>query len=219
MRTHVLREFLQRTEIGAAVQILDEIQSRGRRGGPPFDVAMLTLARVLTHGELDYEFQGRLYAEAREAGLEDLMQLFFSSREERAPALPRDERQRELTLGHRKWQARDTRREVLDKLLRDPEAEVMPNLLQNPRITEGDVVRLAARRPIDPEVLRQIFAHPKWIKRYPVKRTLVLNPHTPSELSIRLLRLLNRSDLRLVRSMGTLPEVVQREAQRLLDRD
>jgi hypothetical protein len=218
MRAHVLGEYLRHTAAGEAARVLDEVLALGRRGGPPFDVAMLTLARVLTRGGLDYELLARLYAETREAELEDLRQQLFSSRAPLPQGRPRDERQREHTLGHRKWLARDTRRDTLDRLLRDPEAEVMPNLLQNPRITEDDVVRLAARRPIDPEILRLVFMHPRWIRRYPVKRTLVLNPHTPTELSLRLLRMLHRGDLRLVASMGPLPDVVRQAAARMLER-
>lgn len=213
MREHRLREFLRREQVGHVVQVLDQIYHRGRHGGPPFNVALLAVAAVLGSG-LDYERHGRLYGEARERGLEGLSELFYSpSGEERA--FPRDDEQRDETLGHRKWWARLPDRNVLERLLRNPEPEVVPNLLANPRVTEQDVVLLAARRPAFAEVQQRIFASRRWIARYPVKRALVLNPYTPTDISLRLLGLLNDADLRLVQTSTTLPEVVREAAGRL----
>jgi hypothetical protein len=48
-----------------------------------------------------------------------------------------------------------------------------------------------------------------------VKRSLILNPSTPTELSVRLLGFLNGSDLRLVHSSPTLPAPVREAAGRL----
>ena len=213
MRAHVLGEYIHAGDAQEVVRVLAEIQRRGRAGGPPFDVAMLALAAVLGDEELEYELRARLYGEAKEQNLEHLARLFFSSRS------PGDEVDfsrlgppLELTLGHRKWQARQTRREVLEKLLLNPEAEVMPNLLRNPRITEHDVVALASRRPIDPLVLLRVAQSPRWITRYPVKRTLLFNPYTPSEVSLRLLSFMVRGDLKLAGSLTALPEVVREAA-------
>lgn len=218
MRAHVLAETLLRTpdqELPEMVAVLDEIQAAGREGGPPFDLAMMALAQVLADETLGYERTARIYAEARAAGHEGLTQLFFSGH--RVREAPRQEGPpREYTLGHRKWQARSTDREVLGRLIQDPEEQVMPNLLRNPRLVEQDVVRIASKRPVDPRVLGHVFASPRWIARYPVKRTLVLNPYTPTDLSLRLLSLLNQKDLALVAGLSNLPEVVQRVARRTL---
>ena len=215
MRAHVLHEYLNRAPLVEATRVLAEIQRHGRMGGPPFDVALVALATVLTQDMLHYELLARLYNEAKDAGLDTLRQLFFSSKDEPLAKM-RDDLQRDYTLGHRKWLARDTRREVLAKLMHRPEPAVMPNLLRNPRVTERDVVLLAAKRPVDPEVLRLIFNSPRWIARYAVKRALVLNPYTPTDLAIRLLSLLTRQDQRLVRSLSTLPAAVPPAAALLL---
>ena len=73
-----------------------------------------------------------------------------------APAtsgIPDYGRGRPLTLGERKSLARRPDRAMLDRLLHDPHPDVIRRLLRNPRLTEDDVVRLAARRPGRPEVL------------------------------------------------------------------
>lgn len=216
MRAHVLGELLGREEPEALVPLLDEVQWLGRKGGPPFDMALLALATVLSGETVSYEVRQGLYTAARRQGRRALMRLFFSSLPKpdtaRRQGPPRD-----YTLGHRKWLARGTRREVLARLVHDPEPEVMPNLLRNPRLVERDVVDIAARRPVDPEVLRQVFDSPRWIARYAVKRTLVLNPYSPTELSLRLLGFLTRQDLKLVATMRNLPPAVQQAAQQLLE--
>jgi len=215
MRVQTLQAYLEEGDPSEVVPVLAEVHSFGRRAGPPFNIALLSLVALLSGEQLDYELQARLYAAAKEAGLEGLLALFYSSREEGAEHSRAMEVQRELTLGHRKWLARGSRREVLDRLLHDPEPEVVPILLDNPRIVERDVVLLAARRPTVPEVQWQIFEARRWISRYAVKRALVLNPWTPTELSIRLLAFLNAQDLALVRSSPTVPEVVRETAGKL----
>ena len=213
MRAHVLGEYIRGGAADEVVRVLATIHSRGRAGGPPFDVSMLALAAVLGDEAMEYDLRSRLYGEAKDQGFDDLARLFLSSRAlEDDMDFSRMGPPRELTLGHRKWQARDTRREVLEKLLRSPEAEVMPNLLRNPRLTEPDVVALASRRPMDPAVLMCVFKSPRWITHYPVKRTLLFNPYTPSEVSLRLLSFMIRGDLKLAASLSALPEVVREAA-------
>lgn len=216
MRARVLQEYLDGTDPAEAIHVLAEIQVQGRQGGPPFDVSLVALATILNREVLSYELLKDLYREAKDAGLDLLLELFFSGKEENTYN-SRDEAQRDYTLGHRKWLARDTNRDVLARLLQDPEPDVMPNLLRNPRIIERDVVLLAARRPVDPRVLQHIFDSPRWITRYSVKRALVLNPYSPTSLSIRLLGLLTSRDQRLVSGISNLPAAVQRTAAKLLE--
>src|SRR5688572_8898608 len=53
---------------------------------------------------------------------------------------------RPLTLGERKSIARRPRRDLIERALGDPHPEVIRLLLQNPRLTEADVIRICARR-------------------------------------------------------------------------
>jgi len=215
MRERVLLEYLHEADLDQAVRVLDEIYRLGREGGPPFNIALLTLASLLSHGAVSYELTAELYQQAKEADLESVTLLLYSSQPS-SVTFTRREEQLELTLGHRKWMARSTDRDVLHRLLANPEPEVINNLLDNPRITERDVVRLAARRPAFSEVQFEVFASPRWIRRYNVKRALVLNPYTPTELTFRLVGFLNRRDLRLVISSPGLPESLRDIASHLL---
>jgi len=83
---------------------------------------------------------------------------------------------REAPLGMRKSLARKPDFKMISRIARDQDHRVIENLLSNPRLTERDVVRIAAVRPISPKVLEVIYKHPRWMTRYSVKKTIVLNP-------------------------------------------
>jgi len=219
MREAVLAESLATGPPDDLVPMLAEVVARGRAGGPPFDLALLALGALLSAAEpLTYERRAALYAVARDGGFYDLADLFLSAGalpEASAPA-PLNLDGRTLTLGERKSLARGGRREMLDRLMRDPAAPVIRILLGNPRLTERDVVTIAARRPQLPEIQHEIARARRWVSRYSVKLALVLNPYTPTDLAVRLLGLLQAPELRQVATEGALSEIVRAAARRRL---
>jgi hypothetical protein len=104
---------------------------------------------------------------------------------------------RPLTLGERKSLARRPDRETMRRLLADPHPDVIRRCLRNPRMTEDDLVPLAARRPGRGEVLAEIARSP-WIHRPRVRLALVLNPATPLEIAVRITGLLLKPELHMV---------------------
>jgi hypothetical protein len=125
---------------------------------------------------------------------------------------------RVLTLGERKALARKPSRAALDKLLRDPHPVVIRNVLDNTRVTEDDVVRLAARRPAFADVIAEIARHPGWTTRPRVRMALVQNPGTPPEIAVPLVRLLIRPELLQVLAAADVPAIVRAAATELLER-
>lgn len=109
---------------------------------------------------------------------------------------------RPLSLGERKSLARRRDRSLLARAVRDPHPDVIGILLDNPALTELDVVRLCARRPAQPEMLALVFRHPRWVVRYRVRLTLALNPSTPEEVALQLLPHLTASDRKAVARTG-----------------
>ncbi len=105
---------------------------------------------------------------------------------------------RPLTLGERKALARKRDRDLLARVLRDPHPDVIRILLGNPALTEDDVVRLCARRPVAPDVLRAVFRSTRWIVRYRVRRAIVTNPFSPSDVALQLAVHLDAADARQV---------------------
>ena len=92
---------------------------------------------------------------------------------------------------------------MTERLLRDPHPDVIRQLLSNPKVTEEDVLSLAARRPCRPDVLAQIARTPRWTHRPRIRMALVLNPDTPLEVAAPLVGLLMRQELRLVATSTT----------------
>jgi len=229
MRRASMAEWMRSRPPDELCETLVIVLRRGRSGGAPFHLALTAFVQALSSGtDVPYEHQRDLYACARARGLSDLAQLFLS-----ATATPTaDERAlgralalggRPLTLGERKQLARTAatqpgQRELLDRLLRDPDPAVIRLLLQNPKLTESDVIVIAARRPTRPEIQREVFAAGRWVARYRVKRTLVLNPFTPSDLAIRLLGFLRDRDLALVAVDAELAPAVREAAERISKR-
>ncbi len=214
MRQATLRLTLDALDDEAAVRLCAEIVRRGPSGAP-FDVALLALTAILDEGALGYERHAALYATARAREDAQLARLLLSSQPP-PPGMPKAAELpggRELTLGERKSMARGRRRDMLDRLLRDPDESVLTILLGNPRITEADVVRLAARRPTTAGAQRCILHNERFIARYNVKRALVLNPYTPTDLAARLVVLLTRPDQHAVAHDPSLSDAV-REAAR-----
>jgi len=221
MRRSVMADFMRTRPLEEQVDMLAIVLRRGRAGGPPFHLALDAFVHALAAPEcVPYERQCDLYACAKERGHEDLAQLFLSAVEgpqadERALGRALALRGRPLTLGERKQLARGGRRDLLERLLRDPDPSVIRLLLDNPKLTEPDVVLIAARRPTHPEIQREIFAARRWIARYRVKRTLVLNPYTPTDLAVRLLGFLTASDLAEVAADAELSTAVRTAARTL----
>jgi hypothetical protein len=105
---------------------------------------------------------------------------------------------------------------VLRKLLRDPHPRVAGLLLDNPRITENDVLLIACRRPAAITVLHEVTQ--KWFHNTRIRMALVLNPGSPTALSVPLLGLLIRPELAQLVVAMDIPAVVRDTARELYDR-
>lgn len=90
----------------------------------------------------------------------------------------------EVSLGWRKAHAKGLDRLKIDRLLFDRNPQVVKLLLDNPRILERDVIRIAAMRPTNPENLVEVFRHARWVRRYRVKVALACNPYCPIDIAL-----------------------------------
>ncbi|HSB77395.1 MAG TPA: hypothetical protein VLM91_01310 [Candidatus Methylomirabilis sp.] len=120
-------------------------------------------------------------------------------------------------VGYRISLARRPVPRLIERMLFDPEPRVIQTVLANPRLSETEVVRLAASRRAPPEALEAIAADDRWIARYPVKLALANNPAAPSRLVLRLLPYLMRQDLRDL-AAGAFSATVREQAAALLAR-
>ena len=118
-----------------------------------------------------------------------------------------------LAVGERVAIARRAGSELLNRVRHDPEPRVVQAMLENPRLTEGNLMPLLASGAARPEVLRAVAASEKWCSRYEVRRLLCRNRRAPVEVVLSLLPSLKKVDLRAIDSQPTLnPQVRQRAA-------
>jgi hypothetical protein len=131
--------------------------------------------------------------------------------------LPHDPQLDDMPLGTRKWKARMHDRELLLRLARHGDPSVVTILLDNPRVTEADVVTWVARRPALESNQVLVARHRIWSSRPRIQEALARNPYTPTHLAAALLPLLPRPLLKEIATDGSLHELV-REAAREVDR-
>jgi hypothetical protein len=222
MRREVLLERFDELEPAEVVDFLAEVTAGAARRSPAHLVALEAASAAILACQAEarrYELMAEVYRQAREAGQAAVLEVLVSARPLRGPIEVTEARgDPELTklpLGERKYMARSHDRLRLERLLLDPEVPVIRNLLNNPSLVEGDLVRLAARRPVRAEVLRVIFES-RWGKRYRVRLALVHNPYTPTELALKLVGALLGRDARNVAADGNLHPLVRQAAARLV---
>jgi hypothetical protein len=224
LRVGWLRDHLASVPDGAAAELLNALCEDNERSTSSAREALLVVA-VLFAGLGDCAFSERLRQHAHERHL-----LALSRMLRRAPSLEHSERPigelpvpdygagRELTLGERKSLARSPSRQSFEKLLSDPHPQVIRQLLLNPRLTEDDVVRLAARRPARVEVIEAIAHNSRWLSRARVRLTILLNPGSPPAVAMPLLAVCTRGELLEIVHGADASMVLRATAQELLQR-
>ena len=105
-------------------------------------------------------------------------------------------RGRPLTLGERKSLARTHDRSLIKRVVRDPHPDVIRILLDNPSLTEEDVVRICAARPNHQDVLQTVYRHRRWVVRYRPRNAILRNPDTPLDIGLLLAPLLRKGELK-----------------------
>jgi hypothetical protein len=153
-------------------------------------------------GQVPEETRIRQLAEAQPSNEEDRASLFLQIQR--------------MTVAERMKLALLGNREVRSILIRDPVRSVQVCVIQNPRITDTEIERIASSRSVDEEVLRLILRNREWLKYYSVKVALVNNPRTPLKESLRLLGHLREKELKEVARSRNLPNPVVVAAKKLL---
>jgi hypothetical protein len=217
LRRTVLADCLARSDDGSLLGVLLRIEARAASGdGACRWVATELALTPSVLAELPYVRCADLYAVARAAGEGRLAARFLGHHGARhARGGPKANPHHGATAGERTAAARRTDRLVLDRLLHDRDPRVVAALLDNPRVTERDVVRIAAMRPTVPEIPERIAQHPRWAQRYDVRKALAFNPSTPPAVATQLLPTLLRQDLQALADSGALSPAI-REAVRAL---
>ena len=221
MRRTAMRTALQELAPAEAAAALEAILlPDSPRASMSAKAAASAVSLFTTGPSLPYLFAAELYEAAVTRGYEAVRRLLLRGGAQRKPGegeLVPDPRVARRSLGERKYLARKSDPDLIDRLLFDPDPSVLTNLLANPRMTEREAVRIASHRPGVPDVLRLVASHPRWARRESVRRALVRNPYTPSEIGANLAPFLLDQDLRAIAADETLHEQVRQAAREVLD--
>ena len=227
MRVLALVEAFGKGDPATWVEALEAVLTRAHTVDDPDCVmALEAITHAAAEPTLPYETKKAMYVAATERGMPAIARLFLSvspaaaidprlREKQLAPERPLKPAGRPLTLGERKSLARTHRRDQLLLLTRDPHPEVVAILLENPHVTEAEILKIAATRPAVPESLARIAAHPRWSLRHAVKRALVMNPHTPLADAIRIVTTLRAAELSELAADPALPEPLRRHCAEL----
>ncbi len=102
-------------------------------------------------------------------------------------------------------------------LIREANRLIQVNVIRNGRITEGEIAYIAQMRTVNEEVLRIISNTREWMKKYTITKNLVMNPRTPLPIAMTHFKRLLESDMKLLMKDRNVPELLRREAKRLMD--
>ena len=208
----------------SAAVVLNAIMEQNEAADPGAHEVLLSIALVLVDPG-NRELVEALRREAATQGLFSLERLTRSAPPPSIHSPPPEELRvpdygtgRELSLGERKSLARRPDRRAFDKLCLDPHPMVIRQLLENPKMVEDDAIRIATLRPARAEALRELVRSHRWLSRPRVRMAVLLNPGSPPELTMPLLGLCTREELRdLLKSTET-SIVLRATAQELLAR-
>ncbi|HPQ69604.1 MAG TPA: hypothetical protein PKW95_10790 [bacterium] len=203
IRKHFLARRLSEMDDETVIEVLHLFQMGAIRGDA---ACQAVITSAVDAQRLREEFGKKrlhgLVAEAKKKNYAHVINLFRVIRPVKDPAGDENAFQQYglsgMTLGERKSAARSLDRDLLNRVGYDLDNSVIHQLLLNPRLTEQDVVIIAARRPNFPEVLSEIYNSPKWRTRPQVRLALIRNPYTPPHLAIALVPTLLKQDLREV---------------------
>jgi hypothetical protein len=100
--------------------------------------------------------------------------------------------------------------------LKDPNKLVSTAVLKNPRITDGEVVTVAKNKSANDELIRLITLNREWVKKYEIRKALVLHPRTPLAKALRYMDILTEKDIKNLAKSRGVSQVIVNNARRML---
>ncbi len=233
--SEVKREFFEKER--GAKQIADELRAQGKEVAAEFvegteegelsieDVLLLAEHMEVSESEIDdswlsLEYIEELYEETQEERdkiVDKIIGEWKADSEdtiatERVSVLNRIMR---MGMKDRVKAAQMGDREVRNILVRDPNRIVSQAVIQNPKITEQEVEKVATMKSVPEDVLRQIATNKKFARNYMIMHNLARNPRTPIGNTMSILTRLQLRDLLAISKSRNVPDAVKRHAGRL----
>lgn len=125
----------------------------------------------------------------------------------------------QMTLGEKVALARKTHRPLLRNLIAGGDGEVLIALLDNPRLTEMDILVILNTAAAPPTFYFELAKHHKWGQYYRVRLALAECPRTPLPLAISALVQLRKADIEVICDRQDLREEVRNAARALKEKE
>ena len=119
----------------------------------------------------------------------------------------------QLPLGQKITLARRGPARVAGALLAEGHAQVVSIVLDNPYLTEAQILKVLSREKLPAPVIPAIIGHRKWSITYNVRLALVRQPSAPLAAILSYLPELTVSDLRELAAPGIVPENLRKYLQ------
>ncbi len=95
-------------------------------------------------------------------------------------------------------------------LMAEPDLELLRAALDNPSLTEGNLLKVLARDGLHPVIVEQIAQHERWSRHYHLRLALIRNPLTPFSRVLAFLPDLAITDLRDICLDHRMPDTVRK---------
>jgi hypothetical protein len=119
----------------------------------------------------------------------------------------------QLPLGQKITLARRGPARVAGALLAEGHAQVISIALDNPNVTEAQVLRVLSREKLSVALIAAISHHRKWSVSYNVRLALIRHPSSPLATILAYLPEITVSDLRELAAPGVVPEGLRKYLQ------
>ena len=116
------------------------------------------------------------------------------------------------------WANKRGNKEVRTLLLRDPNKLVQLAVIQSPRITDGEIAKVALSRTASTEVLSYIYNNRQLTKTYTIKVNLVNNPKIPVGVTMRFLSSLRAAEVKALAKNKNVPQGLATAAKKMLEK-
>ena len=119
----------------------------------------------------------------------------------------------QLPLGQKITLARRSPARVAGALLAEGHAQITPVVLENPYLTEAQILKALSREKLPAPVIPAIVQHRKWSISYNIRLALIRHPAAPLATILSYLPQLTVSDLRELAAPGIVPENLRKYLQ------
>jgi hypothetical protein len=101
-------------------------------------------------------------------------------------------------------------------LIRESNKQIAVAVVENPRITDGEIEFFAQSTNLSEDVMRKIGTNSEWTKKYSVARALVNNPKCPAGIAVGFVTRMPERDLAVLEKSRNVSEAVRAAARGLL---